>query len=183
MGRSFVFRARLLLLLAHLVLDASFFAGVESFLINSQKSRYGDQVALPRSSRTKYHSPMPTTSTRKTSLFQERRQARRWNGNYKHASKRLADVPKSKKLMIKLTANGVTKTLEKKRMETCCPPPFLICSDCHHLNDAGCLDNVCSAMLWLVLAYSAPEPRMPPSGHGRQRCRWWPTGGLQENNT
>ncbi|VEU38786.1 unnamed protein product [Pseudo-nitzschia multistriata] len=53
-----------------------------------------------------------------TSLFQQRQQARRWNGNYKHKSKKLSDVPKSKKLMLNLTANGVTKTLEKKRMET-----------------------------------------------------------------
>ena len=117
MGRLLVFRTRLLLV-AHLVLNASFFADVDSFFINSQNFQYVNEEALFRSSTKKYHSPIPTTSTRRTSLFQERRQARRWNGNYKHASKRLADVPKSKKLMIKLTANGVTKTLEKKRMET-----------------------------------------------------------------
>jgi hypothetical protein len=44
--------------------------------------------------------------------------AQRWNGNYKHVSRKLADVKKSKKLIIDLTANGVTKTLEKKRMES-----------------------------------------------------------------
>mmetsp|Transcript_5945 Transcript_5945/g.12736 ORF Transcript_5945/g.12736 Transcript_5945/m.12736 type:complete len:278 (+) Transcript_5945:79-912(+) len=59
-----------------------------------------------------------STPSSGTSLFQQRRTARRWNGNYKHASKKLCDVPKSKKLVLNLTANGVTKTLEKKRMET-----------------------------------------------------------------
>jgi hypothetical protein len=44
--------------------------------------------------------------------------ARRWNGNYKHVSKKFADMRKSKKLWLNLTANGVTKTLQKKRMES-----------------------------------------------------------------
>jgi hypothetical protein len=47
-----------------------------------------------------------------------RQQSRRWNGNYKHTSKQLADVSKAKKLTLQLTANGITKTLEKKRMES-----------------------------------------------------------------
>mmetsp|Transcript_891 Transcript_891/g.1739 ORF Transcript_891/g.1739 Transcript_891/m.1739 type:complete len:146 (-) Transcript_891:1337-1774(-) len=45
-------------------------------------------------------------------------QSRRWNGGYKTASKRLADVPKKKKMKLDLVANGVKKTLEKKRQET-----------------------------------------------------------------
>lgn len=118
MARLFVFRTKLMLLLAHLALNRSFFLDVESFLINSQNFCHVKEEVFPRLFTRTYHSPIPTTATRRTSLFQERRQARRWNGNYKHKSKRLADVPKSKKLMIKLTANGVTKTLEKKRMET-----------------------------------------------------------------
>lgn len=44
--------------------------------------------------------------------------SRRWNGNYKHASKKLSDVSKTKKLSLDLISNGVCKTLEKKRNET-----------------------------------------------------------------
>jgi hypothetical protein len=48
-----------------------------------------------------------------------RQSSRRWNGNYKHASQKLADLPKSKKLRIDLTAHdGITKTLIKKREES-----------------------------------------------------------------
>jgi hypothetical protein len=67
-------------------------------------------------------------STRRTSIApillllrsnnNRRQNAQRWNGNYKHVSKKLADVKKSKKLSLQLTANGVTKTLHKKREES-----------------------------------------------------------------
>lgn len=45
-------------------------------------------------------------------------QPRRWYGGYKTASKRLADIPKKKKMKLDLVANGVIKTVEKKRQET-----------------------------------------------------------------
>lgn len=45
-------------------------------------------------------------------------QPRRWYGNYKTVSKRLADIPKKKKIKLDLVANGVRKTVEKKRQET-----------------------------------------------------------------
>jgi hypothetical protein len=48
----------------------------------------------------------------------DRQTSSRWYGNYKHASKALKDVTKAKKMKLELTANGVTKTLEKKRMES-----------------------------------------------------------------
>jgi len=48
----------------------------------------------------------------------DRSQSRRWNGNYKTASKRLADIPKKKKIKLALVANGVKKIVEKKRQET-----------------------------------------------------------------
>lgn len=48
----------------------------------------------------------------------DRSQSRRWNGNYKSAKLRLADIPKRKKMKLDLVANGVKKTLEKKRQET-----------------------------------------------------------------
>ena len=45
-------------------------------------------------------------------------QSRRWNGGYKTASKSLADIPKKNKMKLDLIANGITKTVEKKRQET-----------------------------------------------------------------
>lgn len=57
-------------------------------------------------------------------LFSERYQqpqqqhARRWNGNYEHTSRRLSDISKAKKLWLNVTANGITKTIQKKRMES-----------------------------------------------------------------
>lgn len=119
MGRLIVMRrAKFLLLFAHLIVNRIFFVVVESFLIQDKSYRRnsGDSFSalLPTVSDSRPSAKVLTT----TSLFQQRREAARWNGNYKHASKKLSDVPKSKKLMIKLTANGVTKTLEKKRMET-----------------------------------------------------------------
>lgn len=53
----------------------------------------------------------------------DRRIAKRWNGNYKHRSKKLCDAPKAKKLQLELSvkySNGTisTKTLQKKRQET-----------------------------------------------------------------
>lgn len=109
---------RLLLLLSHLIVGKTAFVLVESFLIENDRcsSNHRDTISPPFTS--VFHSTIPTTATRRTLLFQQRRQARRWNGNYKHTSKKLSDIPKSKKQMIQLTANGVTKTLEKKRMET-----------------------------------------------------------------
>lgn len=113
----FVLRTRLLLLFSLLVLDETSLIVVDSFLHHHTSSSSGDQ--LLSSFATICLPAMSTTATRRTSLFQQQRQnARRWNGNFKVASKKLADVPKSKKLMLNLTANGVTKTLEKKRMET-----------------------------------------------------------------
>lgn len=52
-----------------------------------------------------------------------RRVARRWNGNYKHASKKLSEVSKAKKMKIELSVvdgagKVTTKVLEKKRQET-----------------------------------------------------------------
>jgi hypothetical protein len=118
MGSSFALRTRFLLCLSYLILDKTFIADVESFVNNDLKCSInnGDHLSLPFV--TIFHSTIPTTANRRTSLFQQRRQARRWTGKYKHASKKLSDVPKSKKLKLNLTANGVTKTLEKKRMET-----------------------------------------------------------------
>ena len=50
---------------------------------------------------------------------QQRQISKRWNGNYKHASKKLCDVPKRKKLKLELTApNGEIKTVVKTKEET-----------------------------------------------------------------
>jgi hypothetical protein len=49
---------------------------------------------------------------------QQQQRARRWNGNYKHTSHRLSDISKAKKLWFNVTANGITKTIQKKRMES-----------------------------------------------------------------
>ena len=118
-GCSFPLRTWLLLLLSHLIFDKTCYVVVESFLNKNDRCSHNKRDVLSQPFATIFHSTIPTTTaTRRTSLFQERRQARRWNGNYKHASKKLSDVPKSKKLMLNLTANGVTKTLLKKRMET-----------------------------------------------------------------
>ena len=63
----------------------------------------------------KFHERYQTT----LDLVQPNRQfSARWNGGYKHASSKLCDVPKKKKLQLKLSAGGVTKVLLKKRMET-----------------------------------------------------------------
>lgn len=48
----------------------------------------------------------------------DRTTSRRWNGNYRHASNKLSLVSKKKKLKLDLVANGVTKTVEKKRQES-----------------------------------------------------------------
>ena len=55
--------------------------------------------------------------------IRDRRKAKRWNGNYRRASKNLSDVPKSKKLQLELSvqhSNGTvaTQSLQKKRQET-----------------------------------------------------------------
>lgn len=52
------------------------------------------------------------------SVPDNRVQSRRWNGNYKTAIKKLAEIPKKKKMKLDLVANGVTKTVEKKRQES-----------------------------------------------------------------
>lgn len=64
-----------------------------------------------------------TSSSAEKTKWNERRIARRWNGNYKHSSSKLCDVAKAKKLELALTvqhADGTTttKTLVKKRQET-----------------------------------------------------------------
>lgn len=107
----------LLLLFFPLTLGASCFTGVNSFLDENNRYSRNREKFLPPSI-AMYRSTIPTTAARTTFLLQERRHARRWNGNYKHASKKLSEIPKSKKLLFNVTANGVTKTLEKKRMET-----------------------------------------------------------------
>jgi hypothetical protein len=59
-----------------------------------------------------------TPSSCKNITTNNRQTSKRWNGNYKHASKKLCDMSKAKKLRFPLTANGVTKTVEKKREES-----------------------------------------------------------------
>jgi hypothetical protein len=69
-----------------------------------------------------YHEKKVFKKTRRTAIFsnsqQQRTNARRWNGNYKEASTKLSDVSKFKKLTLNVTANGITKTLQKKREES-----------------------------------------------------------------
>ena len=101
-----------------MILNKISFVVVESFMNNNNSFGSSNRDKLSSSFATIFQSTAPTTAAKTTLLFQERRQARRWNGNYKHTSKKFSDIPKSKKLKIDLTANGVTKTLEKKRMET-----------------------------------------------------------------
>mmetsp|Transcript_7138 Transcript_7138/g.17407 ORF Transcript_7138/g.17407 Transcript_7138/m.17407 type:complete len:278 (+) Transcript_7138:51-884(+) len=107
----------LLIFLSPQVLEVTCLTGIDSFLNVDKRHRNNQERILTPHASVK-RSVIPTTIARKTSLFQERRQARRWNGSYKHASKKLSDIPKCKKLLFNVTANGVTKTLEKKRMET-----------------------------------------------------------------
>jgi len=109
MGSSSTLWKSLFLLLLPLISDI-----ICTAFVQSTNSRH--KTAGPFPAQIYSTSPL-ATATKTSSLFQQR-QARRWNGNYKHVSKKLSDVPKSKKLSLKLTANGVTKTLEKKRMET-----------------------------------------------------------------
>ena len=100
-----------------LILGATCFTGVASFLDGNKGYGNNREKLLPPSDAIS-RAVAGTADARMLPLFQERRQARRWNGGYKHASKKLSDIPKSKKLLFNVTANGVTKTLEKKRMET-----------------------------------------------------------------
>ena len=58
------------------------------------------------------------TKTADSNNNDKRVSSRRWNGNYKHSSKKLSDVSKTKKLRLDLISKGVSKTLEKKRNET-----------------------------------------------------------------
>mmetsp|Transcript_89415 Transcript_89415/g.257900 ORF Transcript_89415/g.257900 Transcript_89415/m.257900 type:complete len:264 (-) Transcript_89415:4-795(-) len=58
-----------------------------------------------------------------SNALSDRRVSKRWNGNYKHVSKKLCDVPKAKKLNLDLTVkhsdgSKTTKILLKKRQET-----------------------------------------------------------------
>ena len=48
----------------------------------------------------------------------DRTTSRRWNGNYKSPTTRLSQIPKAKKMQLELKANGVTKVLQKNRMES-----------------------------------------------------------------
>jgi hypothetical protein len=70
------------------------------------------------------HSQRDSLSSSSISSIQnERRVARRWNGNHKSVSTSLCDVPKAKKLTLELSIKRhdgsiVTKTLLKKRQET-----------------------------------------------------------------
>jgi hypothetical protein len=48
----------------------------------------------------------------------DRSTSRRWNGNYKSTATDLSKISKAKKMEIPLTANGVTKVLQKRRMES-----------------------------------------------------------------
>lgn len=70
----------------------------------------------------RFTSKIRNESYRRNQVFlretESRCQPRRWYGGYKTASKRLADIPKKKKMKLDLVANGVTKTVEKKRQET-----------------------------------------------------------------
>jgi hypothetical protein len=51
-------------------------------------------------------------------LAGDRTTSRRWNGNYQHASNKLSLVSKKKRLKLDLVANGIQKTVEKKREES-----------------------------------------------------------------
>jgi hypothetical protein len=53
-----------------------------------------------------------------TRLSAQRKLSRRWVGNYKPATTQLSQISKAKKLEFNVTANGVTKTLVKNRMES-----------------------------------------------------------------
>ena len=60
-----------------------------------------------------------TTGTHDTSLSAQKRTiSRRWVGNYKPATTELSQITKAKKLELNITANGITKTLVKNRMES-----------------------------------------------------------------
>eukprot|EP00980_Cylindrotheca_fusiformis_P029825 scaffold23911_cov127-Cylindrotheca_fusiformis.AAC.5 len=48
----------------------------------------------------------------------DRTTSKRWNGNYRHANDKLSQVPKKKKMKFDVVANGITKTVEKKRQES-----------------------------------------------------------------
>jgi hypothetical protein len=59
-----------------------------------------------------------TTGKHCTRLSAQRKLARRWVGNYKPATTELSKISKAKKLEFDVTANGITKTLVKNRMES-----------------------------------------------------------------
>ena len=100
MRSSFIQQTRLLVIFSLALLDATTVIIVDSF------SHYHKKKVF----------------TRRTALFsnsqQQRTNARRWNGNYKEASTKLSDLSKFKKLTLNVTANGITKTLQKKREES-----------------------------------------------------------------
>jgi len=95
----------------------SFFILQTCFLVFSYLAVFDATIVVTVDSFLHYHSKK---GTRLTALFhrQQQRNAKHWNGNYKKAINKLKDVPKSQKLTLNLTANGVTKTLKKQRMET-----------------------------------------------------------------
>jgi hypothetical protein len=83
---------------------------------------------LPLSLRLRHSNSQPSTTLLWCSFSNSRREsARRWNGNYQHASRQWKDVAKSKRMWLNVTAEGiseddndstVTVQLEKKRMES-----------------------------------------------------------------
>ena len=85
------------------------FTGSPSFLMKIESSSSNSDVTTRRYMTTK------TAEDSNNNNNNKRVSSRRWNGNYKHASKKLSDVSKTKKLRLDLISNGVCKTLEKKR--------------------------------------------------------------------
>jgi hypothetical protein len=63
-------------------------------------------------------SPRTTGTQHCTRLSAQRKLSRRWVGNYKPATTELSKISKAKKLELNVTANGITKTLVKNRMES-----------------------------------------------------------------
>jgi hypothetical protein len=74
--------------------------------------------SLPSHSWLLEHSPRTAGGTYCTCLSAQRKLSRRWVGNYKAPTTELSKISKAKKLKLNVTANDITKTLVKNRMES-----------------------------------------------------------------
>jgi hypothetical protein len=118
------------LFLSSFVLVEAFGLMTQTFVAKKNPTRTGTALIVGSKLFTaRQQEDTGTSNEQRSSSTDDRRVARRWNGNYKHATTKLCEVPKAKKLQLQLSvrhknnnnnanANVTTKTIEKKRQET-----------------------------------------------------------------